>query len=142
MARGQVETSTSQARRRKGLNQELPSTTSLISSMSMEEFRSYYEIPDNISLELSDGLATSTVGEADNVIYFTQEQFAVELCFPVSSLVKQFLRVSWEPPALIHLNTIWILMGCSVLNLLYWLDISLVDICFVYTLKLRIGGKL
>ena len=30
-------------------------------------------------------------------------------------------------------------MGCSVLNLLYQLDISLVEICFVYMLKLKIG---
>ena len=33
-------------------------------------------------------------------------------------------------------------MGCSVLNFLYRLDISLVDICFIYTLKLGIGGRL
>ena len=33
-------------------------------------------------------------------------------------------------------------MGCSGLNLLYRLDISLVDIFFAYTLKLGTGGKL
>ena len=33
-------------------------------------------------------------------------------------------------------------MGCSVLNFLYMLDISLVDICFIYTLKLGTGGRL
>ena len=33
-------------------------------------------------------------------------------------------------------------MGCSVLNFLYQLDISLVEICFVYPLKLGIGGQL
>ena len=33
-------------------------------------------------------------------------------------------------------------MGCSVLNLLYRLDISLVEICFVYKLKLKTGGRL
>ena len=33
-------------------------------------------------------------------------------------------------------------MGCSVLNSLYQLDISLVEICFIYTLKLEIGGHL
>ena len=31
-------------------------------------------------------------------------------------------------------------MGYSVLNSLYQLDILLVEICFIYTLKLRIGG--
>ena len=33
-------------------------------------------------------------------------------------------------------------MGCSVLNSLYQLDISLVKICFIYTLKLGIKGRL
>ena len=33
-------------------------------------------------------------------------------------------------------------MGCSVLNFLYRLDISLVEICFVYTLKLGTSGWL
>ena len=33
-------------------------------------------------------------------------------------------------------------MGCSVLNSLHRLDILLVEICFIYTLKLRIGDHL
>ena len=33
-------------------------------------------------------------------------------------------------------------MGCSVLNLLYQLDILLVEICFIYTLKLGSGSSL
>ena len=33
-------------------------------------------------------------------------------------------------------------MGWSVLNFLYQLDISLVEICFIYTLKLGIGACL
>ena len=142
MMRGQEETSTIQVGRRKGPSWELPSTSSLVSSMSMEELRSYCQIPDSISLELSDGSAALTVGEVDSAVYFTREQFAAGLRLPVSSLVKQFLHVSHAPPALIHLNAIRMLMGCSVLNLLNRLDISLVEICFVYTLKLRTGGRL
>ena len=41
MARGQEETSTSQARRRRGLSRDTPSASSLISSLSIEELRSY-----------------------------------------------------------------------------------------------------
>ena len=108
----------------------------------MEELRSFCQILDNISLELSDGPIASTVEEADSAVYFTREQFAAGLHFPVSSLVKQFLHVSRAPPALIHSNAIRILMGCNVLNLLYRLDISLVEIFFVYTLKLGTGGRL
>ena len=33
-------------------------------------------------------------------------------------------------------------MGCNVLNFLYQLDISLVEVRFIYTLKLGIGGRL
>ena len=33
-------------------------------------------------------------------------------------------------------------MGCSVLKSLYQLGISLVEICFIYTLNLGIGGRL
>ena len=82
------------------------------------------------------------VGEADNAIYFTREQFAARLRFPVPSLVKQFLHFTKAPPALVHPNVFQILMSCSVLTFLYQLDISLVEICFIYTLKLGIGGWL
>ena len=40
------------------------------------------------------------------------------------------------------LNTIRILIGCSVLNLLYQLNLSLVEICFIYTLKVTQGGRM
>ena len=128
MARSQEETSTSQVGHKRGLNRELLSVSSLVSFVSTEELRSFYRVPDGISLEFSYCPDVLTVGEADNVVYFTQEQFAARLCFPVSSLVKQFLHVSWAPLALIHLNAIRILMGCNVLNFLYRLDISLVEI--------------
>ena len=88
MLRGQEETSTSQVGRRKGSSRELPTTSSLVSSMSMEEMRSFYQVPDDVSLELSDRPTFSTIGQADNVVFFTMEQFAAGLRFPVSPLVK------------------------------------------------------
>ena len=45
-------------------------------------------------------------------------------------------------PALIHLNTIRILTGCSVLNLLYQLDLLLVEIFFAYFLRVAQGGRM
>ena len=119
MARSQEETSTSQVERRRGPSRESPAASNLVASMSVEELRSFCQVLDDISLELSDGPAFSTIGEADNAVYFTQEQFAAGLRFPVSSLVKQFLHVTRAPPALIHPNVFRILMGCNVLNFLY-----------------------
>ena len=66
----------------------------------------------------------------------------VGLHFPVPALVKQFLYFTQAPPTLIHPNTIRILTGCSVLNLLYQLDLSLVEICFIYTLRVMHGGQM
>ena len=56
--------------------------------------------------------------------------------------MKQFLYFTQAPPALIHPNVFQILMGFNVLNSLYMLDISLVETCFIYTLKLDTGGCL
>ena len=108
----------------------------------MEELRSYCQIPNNIDFELPVGPAESTTNEEDSVVYFTREQLATGLHFPISSLVNQFLHFFGAPPSLIHPNVIRILTGCSVLNLLYQLDISLVEVCFIYTLKLGHGGRL
>ena len=142
MARGQEETSTSQAGRRRGPGWDTPSASSIIYSLSMEELKSYCQIPDNIDFELSDSPAESTIGKEDGAVYFTQEQLLAGLRFPISSLVKQFLHFSGALPALIHPNVIRILTGCSVLNLLYQLDISLIEVYFIYTLKLAHGGRL
>ena len=142
MVRGQEETSTSQAGRRRGPSQDLPSTSSIISSLSMEELRSYCQIPNNIDFELPDGPTKPTLDEEDSVVYFNREQLAAGLRFPISSLVKQFLHFFGAPPTLIHLNVIRILTRYSVLNLFYQLIISLVEVCFIYTLKLGHEGRL
>ena len=73
MARGQEEASTSQVGHRRGLGRDMPSTSSIISSLSMEELRSYYQILDNIDFELLDGLVESTTGDRDSAVYFTWE---------------------------------------------------------------------
>ena len=138
MARGQEETSTSQAGRRWGPSRESPFASNIISSLSIDEVRSYCQILEDIDFELLNGSAESTVGEEYNIVFFTRENLATRLRFLVSSLVK-FTRA---PPAYIHPNVIWILTGCCVLNLLYQLDLSLVEVCFTYTLRLSHGGRL
>ena len=116
--------------------------SSLVAAMVVEELRSFSQVPTIIRMEVLDGTSVSTIGGEDNVVYFTREQFSVGLRFPISSLVKQFLHFTKVPPALIHPNVFRVLIGCNVLNFLYQLDILLVEICFIYTLKLRIRGRL
>ena len=136
MMRGKKETSISQAGPRRGPRQESPSASNIIFSPSIDEVRSYCQIPEDIDFELLDGLAKPTVGEEHNAVFFTREHLAVGLHFPVSSLVKQFLHFTKAPPAYIHPNVIRILTGCCVLNFLYQLDLSLVEVFFAYTLRL------
>ena len=135
MARGREETSTSHAGWKRGPTRGTPSTSSIISSLFMEELRAYYEIPDDIDIMLSDGPTENNVGEKYNAVFFTREKRVSRLCFLVPSLVKQFWHFTRAPPALIHPNIIRILIGCRVLNLLYQLDLSLVEVCFAYTLR-------
>ena len=108
----------------------------------MEELRTYCEIPDNIDLVLMEKPDESTLGGEHNAVFFTREQLGARLRFPVPALVKQFLHFTWAPLALIHPNTIRILTCCSMLNLLYQLDLLLVEICFIYALKVGQGGRL
>ena len=122
MTRGEEETSTSQASLKRGPARGTCSASSIVSSLKMEELRTYYEIPDNIDLKLMEKLDESTLGGEHKAVFFTREQLGVGLRFPVPALVKQFLHFTRAPPALIHPNTIRILTGCSVLNLLYQLD--------------------
>ena len=73
MARCHKEVSTSQAKHRRGTPRGTPTTSSLVAAISTKELRLYNQIPVEISLETLDGTTTTTVREADNVVYFTRE---------------------------------------------------------------------
>lgn len=70
------------------------------------------------------------------MVYFIKEQFATGLQLPILSLVKQFLHFSKIPPTFIHPKFIRILIGCSVLDAFYQLDLCLLEVLFVYTIKM------
>ena len=142
MMRGGEETSTNQASRKQGPARGTCSASNIVSSLTMEELRTYCEIPDNIDLKLMENPDESSLVGEHKAVFFTLEQLAAELRFPVPALVKQFLHFTMEPLDLIHPNTIRLITGCSVLNLLYQLDLSLVEICFIYALKVGQGGRL
>ena len=88
MARGEEETSTNQAGRRRGPARKAHSASHIVSSLTMEELRTYCEIPDNIDLKLIDKPDESTLGGEHNAVFFTREQLASRLRFPVLALIK------------------------------------------------------
>ena len=99
-------------------------------------------MPNNIDLRLMERADESTLGGEHNGVFFTSEHLAAGLRFPVPAIVKQFLHFTQAPPALIHPNVIHILIGCCVLNHLYQLDLTLVELFIIYLLNIGSGGQM
>ena len=72
MARGEKDTSTSRVGCRRLAPRELSTASSLVTAMYVEELRFFCQAPADISMELSDDATVSTVGWADNSVYFTR----------------------------------------------------------------------
>ena len=119
-----------------------PSASSIIAFLMMEELKAYCEVPDNIDLKLMDRADESTLYGEHNGVFFSWEHLAAGLCFPLPAIVKQFLHFTRAPPALVHPNVIRILIGCCVLNHLYQLDLSLVELCIIYFIRIGQGGRM
>ena len=48
-------------------------TSHIVSSLTVEELRSYCEVPENIDLKLMDESDESTLGGEHNAVFFTRE---------------------------------------------------------------------
>ena len=85
MTRGEEGTSTSQACHRRGPVRGTRSTSHIVSSLTVEELRSYCEVLENINLKLMDESNESTLGGEHNAVFFTRDQLTFGLRFPVPS---------------------------------------------------------
>ena len=107
-----------------------------IDKLNAKEFRDRFCIPNGVTVELlNEEELVSTEKAEGNAIIFSKEQFNARLRFPLPALFKEFLHFSQIPPAFIHPNIVRVLMGCSIINMLYNLDLSLLEVLFVYSLK-------
>ena len=140
MVRGREETFTSGCPG--GRPRAKPSASNIITSLTIEELKVHCEVPDNINLRSMERADESTLGGEHNGVFFTREHLAAGLRFPVPAIVKQFLHFTRAPPALIHPNVIRILIGCCVLNHLYQLDLTLVELFIIYLLNIGSGGRM
>ena len=106
-----------------------------VDKLNVREFRERFCIPNCVFVELTDGEAVSIEKTEDNAICFTKEQFNARLRFPLPSLFKEFLHFTQIPPAYIHPNMVQVLMGCSILSMLFNLDLSLLEVLFINSIK-------
>ena len=88
MARGREETSKSG--RPGGSLRATPSTSSIISSLTMEVLMAYCEVPDNIDFQLVDRPDESSLSGEHNGVFFTLEHLAARLRFPVPASLNSF----------------------------------------------------
>ena len=107
--------------------------------LSIKEFRDRFCIPNGVIVEfLNEGEDVVSTEKAEGrAITFSKEQFNAGLRFPLPALFKEFLHFSQIPPAFIHPNIVQVLMGCSIINMLFNLDLTLLEFLFVYSLKKR-----
>ncbi|RVW15511.1 hypothetical protein CK203_096436 [Vitis vinifera] len=104
--------------------------------LSVKEFRDRLCIPNTVIVEFVNGKDVVSTEKAEkNAIVFTKEQFNAGLRLPLPALFKEFLHFTQIPPAYVHPNTVRVLMGCSIINMLYNLDLTLLEVFFVYMLK-------
>ena len=106
-----------------------------LDKLNVREFCERFCISNGVLVELMDGEVTTIEKSEDNAIFFTKEQFNAGLRFPLPSLFKEFLHFTQIPPAYIHPNMVRVLMGCSILSMLFNLDFSQLEVLFVYSLK-------
>ena len=107
-----------------------------VDKLSVKEFRERCFIPNGVLVEFMDEEDVVSTEKAEGrAITFSKEQFNAGLRFPLPALFKEFLHFTQIPLAFIHLNIVRVLMGCSILNMLFNLDLSLLEVLFVYSLK-------
>ena len=100
-------------------------------NLSVKEFEDRFCIPNSVIVDFVNGKdAMSTKKAEKNVIIFTKEQFNAGLRFPLPALFKEFLHFTQIPPAYIHPNIVRVLMGCSIINMLYNLDLTMLEVFF------------
>ena len=106
-----------------------------VDKLNVKEFYERFRIPNGVSVELIDGEAVSTEKGEDHAICFSKEKFNAGLRFPLPSLFKEFLHFTQIHPAYIHPNMVRVLMGCSILSMLFNLDLTLLEVLFIYSIK-------
>ena len=105
--------------------------------LDVKEYRDRFCIPNGVIVELlndEEVLVLTQKAEKDTII-FSKEQFNAGFRFPLPALFKEFLHFTQISLAFIHPNIVRVLMGCSIINMLYNLDLTLLEVFFVYSLK-------
>lgn len=92
--------------------------------------------PLSILIQLKDDETLLSANLPSNMMYFTNEQFATRLRLLIPHIFKQFFHFTQILQVFLHLNVVRVLMGCSVLGILFQLDLFLLEFLFIYTVKM------
>ncbi|RVW96410.1 hypothetical protein CK203_029660 [Vitis vinifera] len=100
-----------------------------IDKLSVKEFRDRFCIPNGVTVEfLDEEEVVSTEKAKGRAITFSKKQFNAGAPVPSSGIVQGISSFSQIPPAFIHPNIVRVLMGCNIINMLFNLDLSLLEL--------------
>ena len=131
------EGSTKRKRPQKGSssNNTTHASIRIVDDFATDDFRRDFNILDNIDIQLlRNTIPLPTDTHKKHSMCFTIEQFHARLCLFLSSLVRECLHYTQISPSFVHSNSILILMGCSILNQLFNLELFLLDFFFFFHL--------
>lgn len=140
LARGIIASTNTGSRGQKGgqncVRAGSPRSECSVDLLSKQEIRDHFCILNNVSILLVDGEPMPAEKLSYNSTYFSKAQFNVGLHFPLRSVLKQLFHFTKITLAFLHPNVVPVLMGCSILDMLYHLDLSLLEVLFIHTIKM------
>ncbi|KAL6349755.1 hypothetical protein AAG906_001642 [Vitis piasezkii] len=95
---------------------------------SKREFRERFCILNSISIRLINCGPVPTEKESHKAIVFSKDQFNVGFCLSFPSLFRQFFHFTKIPLAVVYPNAVKVLIGSSILDMLFCLDFSLLKL--------------
>lgn len=103
--------------------------------LNEREFHDHFCLPNGVSIELVEKDPTPTEKVGHNTNFFSKEQFNARLRFSLSFIFKQFLHYTQIPLTYIYPNIIMVLIECNILNMLFHMNLFLLEVLFIYTIK-------
>lgn len=140
LARGVIASTNTGSRGQKGgqncVRAGSPRSECSVNLLSKQEIRDHFCILNNVSIPLVDDEPMPTEKLSYNSTYFSKAQFNARLRFPLHYVLKQLFHFTKITLAFLHPNVVPVLMGCSILDMLYHLDLSLLEVLFILTIKM------
>ncbi|RVW59289.1 hypothetical protein CK203_101700 [Vitis vinifera] len=106
-----------------------------IDKLNAKEFRERFCIPHDVLIDLVNEEAAMPTEKGGKNVPLHKGTIQRGAPVPSAGVVQGIPPLLSDSPIFIHPNLVRVLMGCSIINMLYSLDLTLLEVFFVYSLK-------